>query len=187
MLAKKNKHMIFKRKFYKPIITIGIITTLGQWILPQPTIAANLNYWEIATSSNSLVFNIQENKLDFIKNPNKKENTEFVDIVETKEIEPELTPKEKMRAWVLAEVQKAGLNPKEVDAIINCESRWDDKAVGYNRNGSNDKGLWQINSVHKLSDAERLDYKTATRWAIQKRLRDGNWSAWYCARKLAIK
>lgn len=106
------------------------------------------------------------------------------------ETEPVKMTKEQIKEYVLNEVKKAGLNPREADMIVNCESRWDDKAVNdKNRNGSNDLGLWQINSIHRqqISDEGRLDYKTATQWAIEKRLRDGNWSAWVCARKLAIR
>jgi hypothetical protein len=98
--------------------------------------------------------------------------------------------KEEIKEYVLNEIRKAGLNPLEAEKIIHCESRWDDQAVNdKNRNGSNDLGLWQINSIHRkqISDEGRLDYKTATQWAIEKRLRDGNWSAWVCARKLAIR
>lgn len=95
---------------------------------------------------------------------------------------------ESIREYVLNEAKKVGLNPVEVDKIIYCESRWDDKAMGHNRNGSYDAGLWQINSIHKsLTLAEKLDYKVATKWALNKRLNDGNWSAWYCARKVGIR
>lgn len=180
-----------KRKFYNSVIALGVIATVWQLILPQYAAAASLSYWHATTSSESLVFNIGEKEGDGVKiTVSDKTEDIKIKVLETAELtenEPELTPKEEMRAWVLAEAKKAGLNPKEVDAIIHCESRWDDQAVGHNRNGSNDKGLWQINSIHKLSDAERLDYKTATKWAIEKRLRDGNWSAWYCARRLAIR
>ena len=113
------------------------------------------------------------------------DNTE---ITETTEIEKKAETIEDIKEYVRNEAKKAGLNPREVEAIINCESRWDPQAKGHNKNGSYDLGLWQINSIHKnITDAEKLDYKTATKWAIEKRLRDGNWSAWYCARRLAIK
>ena len=89
--------------------------------------------------------------------------------------------------WVLNEIKKAGLNDKEAWAIINCESRWRADAVGVNTNGSFDLGIWQINSIHKnISNAEKMDYQKATEWAINKRLNDGNWNAWVCARKLGI-
>lgn len=95
---------------------------------------------------------------------------------------------DEMKKYVRSAAKEAGLNPNEVEAIINCESRWIADAKGVNRNGSYDLGLWQINSIHKnITDAEKLDYKAATKWAIEKRLRDGNWSAWYCARRLAIR
>jgi len=109
--------------------------------------------------------------------------------ISVKKVEDNLEPTlDQIKNYVRAESQKAGLNSREVEAIINCESRWITDAKGVNKNGSYDLGLWQINSIHKnITDAEKLDYKSATKWAIAKRLRDGNWSAWYCARRIAIK
>ena len=96
-----------------------------------------------------------------------------------------LAEEQEMRLWVLNEVKKAGLNIKEAEIIINCESRWQPDAIGVNKNGSYDVGLWQINSIHKnLSNAEKMDYKEATKWAIEKRLKDGSWRAWSCSKKL---
>ena len=86
-----------------------------------------------------------------------------------------------MENWVLNEVRKAGLNVDIAFKIIKCESNWKPEVYGVNNNGTTDFGLWQINSIHKkeISPKERLDYKKATEWAINKRLKDGNWSAWY--------
>ena len=95
--------------------------------------------------------------------------------------EPELP----MKDWVLKQVAEAGLNPEEAEVIITCESRWNADAMGINYNRTADLGLWQINSIHKdISNADKLDYKKATGWAIQKRIKDGHWRAWTCARKL---
>jgi len=96
-----------------------------------------------------------------------------------------LAEEKEMRLWVLNEIKKAGLNIKEAETIINCESRWQPDAIGVNKNGSYDVGLWQINSIHKnMTNADKMDYKEATKWAIAKRLRDRSWNAWSCARKL---
>jgi len=79
-------------------------------------------------------------------------------------------------------------DPKHADALISCESKWDDQAKGHNTNGTYDLGLWQINSIHKdISNTDKLDYKQATKWAIAKRLNDGNWSAWSCSRRIAMR
>ncbi len=100
--------------------------------------------------------------------------------------EPVEPPELSMKDWVLQRVTAAGLDPDEVEIIINCESKWNSDAMGVNYNHTADLGLWQINSIHKdISNSDKLDYKKATDWAIEKRLKDGHWRAWSCARKLA--
>ena len=87
-----------------------------------------------------------------------------------------------MREWVLNEVKEAGLDLEEVDCLIKNESGWNNWAYNVNWNGNTtDMGLWQINSCHKgtISVEDRFDWKKSTKWAIQKRLQDGNWDAWY--------
>lgn len=68
--------------------------------------------------------------------------------------------------------------------IVQCESQWRPDIIMMN-DSTVDVGLWQINSIHKdISNADKLDYKKATDWAIDKRLKDTNWSAWVCNRKV---
>jgi len=196
--------MKYQNKTRHYIIFLSIVAIIYQLIVPHHVFAAEINYWQLATSSKTtlvfttnkplptgpIIYYRQFINLDNIKTSSNNETNNITEenSADNLLIVKKLTPQEEMRAWVLSEIEKAGLNPKEADNIINCESRWNDKAVNYNRNGSNDKGLWQINSIHKeISDAEKLDYKSATKWAIKKRLDDGNWSAWYCAKILAIK
>jgi hypothetical protein len=88
-----------------------------------------------------------------------------------------------MEEWVMNEIKKAGLNEKEAWAIIQCESKWKEKAFNINNNKTGDFGLWEINQIHFNKDftiQDALNYKTATKWAIEKRLRDGSWNAWVC-------
>lgn len=106
-------------------------------------------------------------------------------MVEAKEEIKEST----MEEWVMAEVKEAGLNDREAWAIIQCESKWKEKAFGINNNKTGDFGLWQINQIHFNKDftiQDALNYQTATEWAIDKRLHDGNYSAWTCSKKLGI-
>lgn len=65
-------------------------------------------------------------------------------------------------------------------AICMAESGGNPNAVGYNTNGTTDKGLMQINSVHVphlISDAERLDPEANVKAAYSIYLGSG-WSAW---------
>lgn len=111
--------------------------------------------------------------VNFIKNP--LGEWELATVSYSKPVELSI------RDYVKQEVENAGLKWAEVDCLIQHESEWDNWAYGINNDGSTDFGLWQINSVHKLtaSVACRWDYKCATRWSINKRLNDGNWHAWY--------
>jgi hypothetical protein len=92
-----------------------------------------------------------------------------------------------MQEWVMGEIRKAGLSEYEAWAIVNAESRWNPDAVNVNNNKTWDGGLWQINSVHKIPNACKFDYRCATKWAIEKRLHDTNWGAWYGAKAQGIK
>ena len=65
---------------------------------------------------------------------------------------------------------------------INCfysESGLRSNAVGVNRNGSNDVGVAQINSIHGMSTEDRMDYKKNIDKAYKIYKSRGNWSAWY--------
>lgn len=91
------------------------------------------------------------------------------------------------KGYVKHELWQAGLLDEWefVEKMINCESRWKTDAVGVNTNGSYDMGAWQINSIHRnISNADKFDVEKATEWSINKRLNDGNWSAWSCSRKV---
>lgn len=91
---------------------------------------------------------------------------------------PETTP---VRQYVLTAVYDAGLNPDEADCIIREESQWREDICIIEPNNSISCGLWQLNTVHNkngLTNACKLDYKCATKFAIEKRLKDGNWNAW---------
>lgn len=93
-----------------------------------------------------------------------------------------------IREWVLNAVKEAGLNPKEADKIISCESKWNPDAhqVNWDNRAGVDRGLWQINSfAHKdISNACSYDFKCSTLAAIKIYKSRGNWSAWTCSKIL---
>jgi hypothetical protein len=65
---------------------------------------------------------------------------------------------------------------------INCfysESGLRNNAIGVNKNGSNDVGVAQINSIHGMSTEDRMDYKKNIDKAYKIYKSRGNWSAWY--------
>lgn len=66
---------------------------------------------------------------------------------------------------------------------INCfysESGLRSNAVGINRNGTNDVGVAQINSIHGMSTEDRMDYKKNIDKAYKiYKSRGNNFDAWY--------
>jgi len=65
--------------------------------------------------------------------------------------------------------------------IAKCESGFKHDAYNDgNSNGSNDGGVFQINSIHKQDDETRFTARQNIRWAKEKYQRDGGWDAWSC-------
>lgn len=83
-----------------------------------------------------------------------------------------------IQEYIRDEFYKAGLDGDLAVKITWLESRHKLDAVGYNKNGSNDKGIWQINSIHGLSDECRFSLECSTQWAIEKVKRDKGFTAW---------
>lgn len=74
----------------------------------------------------------------------------------------------------------------KLSQIIKCESGWNPEALNKNTNGTFDLGLFQINTVHKVSRLEMLDYKKNIEYGIKLYKKQGV-TPWVCARKLNIK
>lgn len=112
------------------------------------------------------------------------EKTTTIEVIKETEIKDDW-------AYIAGELSKAKLNPSEAFTVIWGESRGDRNAYNVNKNGTIDVGIWQINSIHIKSGSITLEcaseIRCATKWAIEKRLHDGNWQAWYAARALGIK
>ena len=80
---------------------------------------------------------------------------------------------------VMYMLEEAGINTKTANKVIACESNWNKNSPkAWNGDGSNDLGLWRINSIHELSDEVRLDPITATIHAIKLIKYKGGWHNW---------
>lgn len=63
--------------------------------------------------------------------------------------------------------------------IMEKESHFNALAVNdANNDGSNDKGCWQINTIHNIPDEKRLDCEWSTDWTIRKVKAEGDFYAW---------
>ena len=99
--------------------------------------------------------------------------------------EPE--KEEQMLEYVIRRFQEEGLDSEKALKIAFCESGFRADVVVIEPNKTISLGLFQINTIHKdISNAEKLDFKTAVEWTIKKVKKEG-WSAWSCARKLGIR
>jgi hypothetical protein len=61
-------------------------------------------------------------------------------------------------------------------AVAYAESNGKPAAVGKNRNGSKDSGLWQINSVHGFSNLKDPEVNAGAAFYVWEKQ---GWSAWY--------
>ncbi|MEI6288640.1 MAG: transglycosylase SLT domain-containing protein [bacterium] len=172
----------------KKILAFGLAICIWQLLFPQYAYAQVLDIYQKPSSTPREVV-ISNNESIIFSGDHSRDNIVEAVVSNTIPVLEPIETKEVIREYVLNEAKLANLDPHEVDLIVNCESRWNAKSIsGVNYNGTRDFGLWQINSIHRgISDADKLDYKTATKWVIKKRLHDGNWSAWYCARRFGIK
>ena len=78
-----------------------------------------------------------------------------------------------------------GLDPYEVLYTVDCESGFDPNAKNVNKNGTIDIGIFQINSVHGISEELRYDPYFSTEWALEKWKTDP--SIWVCYDKIFAK
>jgi soluble lytic murein transglycosylase-like protein len=58
---------------------------------------------------------------------------------------------------ITLKAEEYGLDSQIVGKIISCESGGNQRAINTNKNGSVDKGLLQINSVHDIGDLDLFD------------------------------
>jgi hypothetical protein len=70
--------------------------------------------------------------------------------------------------------------------VAYCESGWDGEAVNdKNTNGSIDRGVFQINSIHGYSEFALLAARTNIKIAKEMFKRNGySWGAWVCGKGL---
>lgn len=96
-----------------------------------------------------------------------------------------------IKAYIVEQAEKNGLDPVDIMMIIQGESHFNENAVGVNTNKTADLGLIQVNSIHIKSGSITLkcagETKCAIDWLIKKRLADGNYSSWVVANNLGIK
>lgn len=89
----------------------------------------------------------------------------------------ELVRPNEVRQYVGAMAEREGLNVRVVDSVVNCESRF--RLDARSRTGKY-LGIWQVSSIHGVSDECRLSAVCSTKWAFDKIKRDKSMRAWEC-------
>jgi hypothetical protein len=98
------------------------------------------------------------------------------------EKDPENPTQKQVMQMIVDEFSDLGVDvTMQALSIAKCESgfrygAYNDK----NSNGSNDGGVFQINSIHKQSDDVRFNARNNIQWAKNKYIKDGSWNAWAC-------
>jgi len=67
--------------------------------------------------------------------------------------------------------------------VARNESGFRSNATNINTNNTYDKGCWQINDTHHVSDNIRLNCKKSTEWAINKVKHNGGFGIWVAYHK----
>lgn len=87
---------------------------------------------------------------------------------------------------IVAKIQAvfgAGQLGREALCIAKMESGFRTDAVNHNANGTYDLGIFQINDVHGMSWAARMDPDQNIRKAYEIRMNWGSWNAWMARTK----
>lgn len=93
--------------------------------------------------------------------------------------EPTPTPDNWWKEEVFKLTDEAGMSRADVECAIQHESGWNPNKISpVNKNGTIDKGLWQINSVHEQPDNVTLNPIRATQFSI-KLWKDRGWGQWF--------
>lgn len=66
--------------------------------------------------------------------------------------------------------------------IAKCESGMNPEAVNFNRNGTWDAGLFQINKIHKQKLSSMLDYTQNIEYAL-KLYKNQGFNPWYSSKR----
>lgn len=120
----------------------------------------------------------QPTSVPVVQQPNKPESVQLVRVLDDRVTS--VPTRAEMEAYV---EQKFGRHAARAKKVIACESGWNPSAVNRsNRDGTDDMGAWQVNSVHGLSDSCRLDFRCSTDFAYKLFKRSG-WQPWYSSRR----
>lgn len=118
-------------------------------------------------------------------NDQKIENEAYAKPVVVVPKDSKMTEKQQILNYI---VEVFGDESANAITIINkCENHnFDPKATNWNSNGSEDVGIFMINSVHGYSKEQLIDWKFNI--DVAKKIYDRNgWSAWACSHVIGIK
>ena len=88
---------------------------------------------------------------------------------------------EGVKCWIIHYSNIYDVDTEIALRIAFAESSFNPKAENYNTNGSNDLGLFQINSIHNVPDSCRLDTHCNIKWALNKMSKVGT-QPWYSSK-----
>ena len=87
-----------------------------------------------------------------------------------------------VEALISLKAREFNLNEELVQSIIYCESRGKIDALGTNKNGTTDKGLLQINSIHDVGELDLFNPEDNLDFGLKMMSEDGT-RPWNSSRK----
>jgi len=98
---------------------------------------------------------------------------------------------ENPRGYLECQVHKGKItweDHRKLSKIIDCESKWNTNAINVNKDGSVDRGIFQVNNKYHptLTNEKAFDFKANIDYGISLYKRNGV-RPWVCSRILNIK
>lgn len=167
-----GKHaFISRRERYSPLVILGITMCLsiasayyGQYASAKQLSAEIVEEHMVSPYVSSILYDVDLSEVE-----HKEDKSEKLKIIE----------------YI---VEVFGENSAEAITIIKkCEnSKFNPKATNWNRNGTWDTGIFQINQVHGYTMEEMQDYRKNID-AAKKIFDSRGWTAWSCSHVVGVK
>ena len=170
-----------KDRFIRHLAILVIIWTIGLQIVYQDVTKREVK------DIKKVAVTVKNKSVEATKEVITVKQAEAKTLVKKKVVRKKVTPAAGVRAIIIQEAKRAGINQNTLMRLIACESGYNAKATGYNHDKvrSKDRGAAQINSYwhREVSNACAYSARCSIRWTANM-IKKGELHQWSCAKKI---